>query len=208
MNNPTSCRIPIPNFPDPVIDAPLEATPVRQVAVFAGGCFWCVEAVFAELRGVESVRSGYAGGTAETANYKTVCSGKTDHAEAIEIVYDASKVTYGQLLKIHFSIAHDPTTLNRQGNDVGRQYRSSIFYANEDQRRIAEAYIKQMNEARIFNAPIVTTLEPLKEFFVAEAYHQNYAALNPGQPYIMYMAQPKVEKLRTYFGDRLKGQLP
>jgi len=196
--------VPIPNFPDPVIDAPLTATPVRQVAVFAGGCFWCVEAVFAELRGVESVRSGYAGGTAETANYKTVCSGNTDHAEAIEIIYDASKVTYGQLLKIHFSIAHDPTTLDRQGNDVGRQYRSAIFYANDEQRRIAEAYIKEMNEARVFNAPIVTTLEPLKQFFVAEAYHQNYAALNPSQPYIAYVAQPKVEKLREYFGDRLK----
>jgi len=204
MNSATSCRVPIPNFPDPVIDAPLAATPVRQVAVFAGGCFWCVEAVFAELRGVESVRSGYAGGSAETANYKTVCSGNTDHAEAIEIIYDASKVTYGQLLKIHFSIAHDPTTLDRQGNDVGRQYRSAIFYANDEQRRIAEAYIKQMNEARVFNAPIVTTLEPLKQFFVAEAYHQNYAALNPSQPYIAYVAQPKVEKLREYFGDRLK----
>lgn len=204
MNSATSCRVPIPNFPDPVIDAPLAATPVRQVAVFAGGCFWCVEAVFAELRGVESVRSGYAGGSAETANYKTVCSGNTDHAEAIEIIYDASKVTYGQLLKIHFSIAHDPTTLDRQGNDVGRQYRSAIFYANDEQRRIAEAYVKQMNEARVFNAPIVTTLEPLKQFFVAEAYHQNYAALNPSQPYIAYVAQPKVEKLREYFGDRLK----
>ena len=204
MNSATSCRVPIPNFPDPVIDAPLTATPVRQVAVFAGGCFWCVEAVFAELRGVESVRSGYAGGSAETANYKTVCSGNTDHAEAIEIIYDASKVTYGQLLKIHFSIAHDPTTLDRQGNDVGRQYRSAIFFANDEQRRIAEAYIKQMNEARVFNAPIVTTLEPLKQFFVAEAYHQNYAALNPSQPYIAYVAQPKVEKLREYFGDRLK----
>ena len=204
MNSATSCRVPIPNFPNPLIDAPLAATPVRQVAVFAGGCFWCVEAVFAELRGVESVRSGYAGGSAETANYKTVCSGNTDHAEAIEIIYDASKVTYGQLLKIHFSIAHDPTTLDRQGNDVGRQYRSAIFYANDEQRRIAEAYIKQMNEARVFNAPIVTTLEPLKQFFVAEAYHQNYAALNPSQPYIAYVAQPKVEKLREYFGDRLK----
>ena len=204
MNSATSCRVPIPNFPNPVIDAPLAATPVRQVAVFAGGCFWCVEAVFAELRGVESVRSGYAGGSAETANYKTVCSGNTDHAEAIEIIYDASKVTYGQLLKIHFSIAHDPTTLDRQGNDVGRQYRSAIFFANDEQRRIAEAYVKQMNEARVFNAPIVTTLEPLKQFFVAEAYHQNYAALNPSQPYIAYVAQPKVEKLREYFGDRLK----
>jgi peptide-methionine (S)-S-oxide reductase len=165
-----------------------------------------VEAVFNELRGVESVRSGYAGGTPETANYKTVCSGSTDHAEAIEIVYDSSKVTYGQLLKIHFSVAHDPTQLNRQGNDVGRQYRSTIFYADEEQRHIADAYIRQLNEARVFNGPVVTTLEPLKQFFVAEAYHQNYAALNPGQPYIQYVAQPKVDKLRTYFGEKLKSK--
>ena len=201
----TSCRIPIPNFPNPTMDAPLATGSAgRQVAVFAGGCFWCVEAVFNELAGVESVRSGYAGGTAETANYKTVCGGRTDHAEVIEITYDPSKVTYGQLLKIHFSIAHDPTQLNRQGNDAGRQYRSAIFYANEEQRRIAEAYIRQLNEAGVFNSPIVTTLEPLKQFFVAEAYHQNYAALNPGQPYIQYIALPKVDKLRAYFKDSLK----
>jgi peptide-methionine (S)-S-oxide reductase len=183
---------------------PLAPGSGRQTAVFAGGCFWCVEAVFNELVGVESVLSGYAGGTAETANYKTVCSGRTDHAEVIEVVYDPGKVTYGQLLKIHFSIAHDPTQMNRQGNDTGRQYRSAIFYANEEQRRVAEAYIRQLNEAGVFNSPIVTTLEPLKEFFVAEDYHQNYAALNPGQPYVQYVAQPKVEKLREYFGDRLK----
>jgi len=199
----TSCRIPIPDFPDPAVDTPL-ASGGRQAAVFAGGCFWCVEAVFKELVGVESVRSGYAGGTSETANYKAVCSGRTDHAEVIEIIYDPARVSYGQLLKIHFSIAHDPTQLNRQGNDAGRQYRSAIFYANEEQRRIAEAYIRQLNEAGVFSGPIVTTLEPLKEFFVAEDYHQNYAALNPGQPYIQYVSQPKVEKLRTYFRDRLK----
>jgi peptide-methionine (S)-S-oxide reductase len=199
----TSCRIPIPDFPDPAVDTPLESGG-RQAAVFAGGCFWCVEAVFKELVGVESVRSGYAGGTSETANYKAVCSGRTDHAEVIEIIYDPARVSYGQLLKIHFSIAHDPTQLNRQGNDAGRQYRSAIFYANEEQRRIAEAYIRQLNEAGVFSGPIVTTLEPLKEFFVAEDYHQNYAALNPGQPYIQYVSQPKVEKLRTYFRDRLK----
>ena len=199
----TSCRIPIPDFPDPAVDTPL-ASGGRQAAVFAGGCFWCVEAVFNELVGVESVRSGYAGGTAETANYKAVCSGRTDHAEVIEVIYDPARISYGQLLKIHFSIAHDPTQLNRQGNDAGRQYRSAIFYANEEQRRIAEAYIQQLNEAGVFSGPIVTTLEPLKEFFVAEDYHQNYAALNPGQPYIQYVSQPKVEKLRTYFRDRLK----
>ena len=200
----SACRVPIPTFPDPVVDTPLATSTSRQTAVLAGGCFWCVEAVFLELRGVESVRSGYAGGTAETANYKAVCSGRTDHAEAIEIIYDASQTTFGRLLKIHFSIAHDPTQLDRQGNDAGRQYRSAIFFADDEQRRVAEAYIRQLNEGHVFDGPIVTTLEPLKQFFVAETYHQNYAALNPGQPYIAYVAQPKVEKLRTYFGDRLK----
>jgi peptide-methionine (S)-S-oxide reductase len=200
----TSCRVPIPNFPDPAVDTLLSEKSSRRSAVLAGGCFWCVEAVFKELQGVESVRSGYAGGTAETANYKTVCSGKTDHAEAIEIVYDPARVTFGQLLKIHFSIAHDPTQLNRQGNDVGPQYRSAIFYADAEQKRVAEAYIRQLNEGGVFNGPIVTTLEPLKEFFAAESYHQDYAAQNPAQPYILYVAQPKVEKLREYFGDRLK----
>src|SRR6185436_6848405 len=151
---------------------------------------------FNELRGVESVRSGYVGGTPSTANYKAVCSGQTNHAESIEIVYDASQVTYGQLLKIHFSIAHDPTTLNRQGNDVGRQYRSVVFYVDDEQKRVAEAYIQQLNEAGVFSSPIVTTVEPLEEFFVAEAYHQNYAALNPNQPYVAYVALPKVETLR------------
>jgi peptide-methionine (S)-S-oxide reductase len=200
----TSCRIPIPKFPDPAVDTPLASVAARQTAVLAGGCFWCVEAVFKELAGVESVRSGYAGGTAETANYKAVCSGATDHAEAIEVVYDPSKTTFGQLLKIHFSIAHDPTQLNHQGNDVGRQYRSAIFYADEEQRRVAEAYIRQLNDAGVFNAPIVTTLEPLKQFFVAETYHQNYAELNPNQPYVAYVALPKVEKLREYFANHLK----
>ena len=197
--------MPIPNFPDPVVDTPLAGSPEKAIAVFAGGCFWCVEAVFAQLRGVASVRSGYAGGTPETANYQAVCSGRTGHAEAIEIVYDPSKTTFGQLLKIHFSIAHDPTQLNRQGNDVGTQYRSAIFFSDDEQRRVAEAYIQQLSEAGVFNGPIVTSLEPLVQFFVAEAYHQNYAALNPGQPYIVYVSQPKVEKLRAYFGDRLKG---
>jgi peptide-methionine (S)-S-oxide reductase len=170
----------------------------------AGGCFWCVEAVFRQLQGVTSVLSGYAGDTAETANYRAVCSGMTNHAEAIEVRYDASQTTYGQLLKIHFSVAHDPTQLDRQGNDMGRQYRSAIFYSNDDQKRIAEAYIQQLNAARIFNDPIVTTLEPLRQFYVAEDYHQDYAARNPNQPYIAYVAQPKVDKLRKNFAERLK----
>ena len=200
-----SCRIPIKNFPDPEVDEPLAQSPAEKTAVFAGGCFWCVEAVFLELKGVISVRSGYAGDSEATANYRAVCSGRTNHAEAIEVKYDPSQTTLGQLLRIHFSVAHDPTQLDRQGNDMGRQYRSAIFYADDEQKRVAEAYIRQLNDARVFNSPIVTTLEPLKAFYVAEDYHQNYAALNPGQPYIAYVAQPKVEKLRENFRDRLKS---
>jgi len=199
-----SCRIPIRNFPDPVVDGPLASESVGKTAVFAGGCFWCVEAVFSELRGVISVRNGYAGDSAATANYRTVCGGRTNHAEAIEIRYDAAKTTFGQLLKIHFSVAHDATQLNRQGNDLGRQYRSAIFYADDEQKKIAEAYIKQLNEARVFSEPIATTLEPLEAFYEAEEYHQDYAARNPDQPYIVYVAQPKVEKLRENFAERLK----
>ena len=199
-----SCRIPIRQFPDPLVDTPLASEPVEKTAVLAGGCFWCVEAVFRDLRGVISVRNGYAGDSQGTANYRTVCSGRTNHAEAIEIRYDASQTTFGQLLKIHFSVAHDPTQLDRQGNDSGRQYRSAIFYSDDEQKRIAEAYIRQLNEARVFTGPIVTTLEPLTAFYVAEDYHQDYAARNPDQPYIVYVAQPKVEKLRENFADRLK----
>ena len=201
-----ACRIPIRNFPDPVVDAPLAGTPEEKAAVLAGGCFWCVEAVFKQLRGVGSVRSGYAGDSAETADYRTVCSGRTNHAEAIEVRYDAGHTTFGQLLKIHFSVAHDPTQLNRQGNDMGRQYRSAIFYADEEQRRIAEAYIHQLDAAHVFEGRIVTTLEPLKAFYPAEEYHQDYAARNPRQPYVAYVAQPKVDKLKEHFPERLKAE--
>ena len=199
-----SCRIPIKNFQDPVVDAPLSRSPVEKTAVVAGGCFWCVEAVFRELRGVTSVLNGYAGDSAATANYRAVCSGRTNHAEAIEIRYDAGQTTFGQLLKIHFSVAHDPTQLDRQGNDFGRQYRSAIFYADDEQKKIAEAYIQQLNDARVFNDAIATTLEPLEAFYEAEEYHQDYAARNPNQPYIVYVAQPKVDKLRENFAERLK----
>ena len=199
-----SCRIPIRNFPDPKVDTPLSSSPVEKTAVLAGGCFWCVEAVFRELRGVIAVRNGYAGDSAATANYRTVCSGRTNHAEAIEVRYDASQTTFGQLLKIHFSVAHDPTQLDRQGNDIGRQYRSAVFYADDEQKRVAEGYIRQLNEAQVFHDPIVTTLEPLDAFYVAEDYHQDYAARNPQQPYIVYVAQPKVDKLRENFADRMK----
>jgi peptide-methionine (S)-S-oxide reductase len=200
-----SCRIPIKDFPDPLLDTPLAGSSTEKTAVLAGGCFWCVEAVFKELKGVISVRSGYAGDSAATANYRTVCSGRTNHAEVIEVRYDAAKITFGKLLKIHFSVAHDPTQLNRQGNDSGRQYRSAIFFADDEQKRVAEAYIRQLNEARVFHDPIVTTLEPLEAFYVAEDYHQDYAARNPDQPYIAFVAQPKVDKLRENFADRLKN---
>ena len=199
-----SCNIPIAQFPDPLQDAALAAATAERRAVLAGGCFWCTEAVFKELRGVLSVRSGYSGGTRETADYRAVCTGATDHAEAIEIRYDASMVTFGKLLKIFFSVAHDPTQLDRQGNDVGRQYRSAIFFQDEEQRRIAEAYIRQLDQSRVFSSPIATTLEPLEEFYEAETYHQDYAARNPGQPYIMFSAAPKVEKLKKNFGGELK----
>ena len=192
------------DFPDPQIDVGAKPGVDEQVAVFAGGCFWCTEAVYRELGGVKDVKAGYAGGTAETADYKTVCSGRTGHAEAIEIRYDPSRTTYGQLLKIFFSVAHDPTQLNRQGNDIGPQYRSAIFYADEEQKNVAKAYISQLTRAKAFDRPIVTTLEPLEKFFEAEDYHQDYARLNPGQPYIAYVSAPKVEKLRKYYGGQLK----
>ena len=189
-------------FPDPAIDAvPASGD---ATAVLAGGCFWCVEAVYLQLDGVHSVKSGYAGGTAETADYETVSTGRTDHAEAVEIRYDPTKLTYGKLLKVFFSIAHDPTTRDRQGPDVGRQYRSAIIYANDEQKRIAEAYIRQLDSAKLFDRPIVTEVVPLDRFYEAEAYHQNYAARNPSQPYIAATAAPKVKKVRQYYADQLK----
>jgi len=192
------------HFPDPIVDNSLSSTHTLQTAVLAGGCFWCVEAVYRQLDGIVSVVSGYSGGTAATADYRTVCSGTTDHAEAVRIEYEANKLTYGQLLKVFFSVAHDPTQLNRQGNDVGRQYRSTIFYANDEERRIATAYIQQLNEAHVFPDRIATTLEPLEKFCEGEAYHQDYAARNPNQPYIACIARPKVEKLRESYPERLK----
>jgi peptide-methionine (S)-S-oxide reductase len=192
-------------FPDPARDIDLSAVSREQSVVLAGGCFWCVEAVYEPLDGVLDAVSGYAGGTAETADYQTVCSGTTDHAEAVRIRYDPAKITYGQILKLFFSIAHDPTQLNRQGNDHGRQYRSAIFYADDAQKEVAEAYIRQLNEAHVFDAPIVTTLEPLTAFYEAEDYHQGYAERNPFQPYVAYTAAPKVKKLHEYYGDKLKG---
>jgi peptide-methionine (S)-S-oxide reductase len=207
-----SCEIPrgrrlAPHeFPDPLLDITTTAEGAApQTAVVAGGCFWCVEAVLKEIDGVLEVNSGYSGGTAQTANYDAVCSGRTEHAEAVRVVFDPTRVSYGQLLKVFFSVAHDPTQKNRQGNDQGRQYRSAIFYADEEQKRVAEAYIRQLDQAGAYDAPIVTELAPLAAYFEGEAYHQDYAARHPAQPYILGVAAPKVAKLRKHFADRLKA---
>ena len=200
----SSLRVSPQEVPLPRHDIPLTAAPGRAWAVLAGGCFWCVEAVYRELDGVLNVVNGYSGGTRETADYKAVCTGRTEHAEVVQIEYDPSRLSLGRLLQVFFAVAHDPTQLDRQGNDVGTQYRSAIFYADEQQKQVAKDYIEQLDRAGVFASPIVTRLEPLKDFFEAEAYHQNYAALHPGQPYIAGVALPKVDKLRAYFGDQLK----
>jgi peptide-methionine (S)-S-oxide reductase len=199
-----SSGVPADQFPDPAIDIKEDPTGTPQSVVLGGGCFWCTEAVFVKLDGVISVVSGYAGGSPETADYKAVCSGTTDHAEVIRVRFDSSRITFGQILKVFFAVAHDPTHLNRQGNDIGRQYRSAVFYADDEQRQVAESYIRQLQEARVFEAPIVTTLEPLEQFFEAEEYHQNFAARNPAQPYVAAIAVPKVKKLEKAFADKLK----
>jgi peptide-methionine (S)-S-oxide reductase len=199
-----SASVPADQFPDPAIDLPPDPTGTPQSVVLGGGCFWCTEAVFVKLDGVISVVSGYAGGTADTADYQTVCSGTTDHAEVIRVRFDSSRISFGQILKVFFAVAHDPTHLNRQGNDIGRQYRSAVFFADDDQQRVAAAYIQQLKDAKVFESPIVTTLEPLEQFFEAEGYHQNFAARNPGQPYVAAVAMPKVKKLEKAFADKLK----
>ena len=178
--------------------------PKSAVAVFGGGCFWCTEAVFDELRGVKSVVSGYAGGSTKNPTYEKVCGGGTGHAEVIKIDFDPTEITFKDLLTVFFA-THDPTTLNRQGNDVGTQYRSAIFYANEEQKREAEAFIKELNDSKVFGNPVVTTLEPLGEFYEAEDYHQKYYANNPYQPYCQYMIPPKLNKLHKQFSALLKS---
>jgi len=194
-------RVPPEQVPDPALDIP--AGEDRGEAILAGGCFWCTEAVFRRLDGVTEVQPGYAGGRADTANYEQVCSGRTGHAEVIRILYDPARTRYGQLLKVFFAVAHDPTQKDRQGNDVGTQYRSAIFPLDDAQHRVASAYMAQLSAADVFASPLATTLEPLEAFFVAEAYHHDYAARNPGQPYIRFVSMPKVEKLLKAFPDRL-----
>jgi peptide-methionine (S)-S-oxide reductase len=187
----------VAHLPDPRVDpAPLH--PGEQVAVFAGGCFWGVEAVFDHVRGVRQAWSGYAGGAADTATYERVSEGDTGHAESVKVVYDPAKVSYGQLLKVFFSVAHDPTQLNRQGPDVGSQYRSVVFYATPQQREVAQAYIAQLAAAHAFAEPIVTRVVPLKGFYTAEAYHQNFAAQHPDNAYIVYNDAPKVTHLKQW----------
>lgn len=192
--------------PAPAVDAARAATPGRQTAVVAGGCFWGIQAVFQHVKGVISATSGYAGGSAKTAEYEVVSTGETGHAESVQIVYDPSQITYGELLRVFFSVAHDPTELNRQGPDEGTQYRSVIFYGNDEQKRVAEAYIAQLDQAKVFRHRIVTQVTPLQAFYPAEAYHQNYAALHPNQPYIYYNDAPKVEHLRQEFPDLYTGK--
>ncbi len=191
-------------LPEPAVDQDRAAAKGKQTAVLAGGCFWCTEAVFEHLAGVDKVVSGFSGGDASNAHYETVSSGKTNHAESIEITYDPTKITYGQLLHVFFEVAHDPTTLNRQGPDWGKQYRSAIFYKDAEQKKIAEAYIQQIQAAKIFSAPIVTEVSQLKAFYPAEEYHQDFVQRNPSHPYVVVNALPKLEKLKKHFPSLVK----
>lgn len=191
-------RTPIPAAK---VDHPLASTPSKETAVFAGGCFWGTQAVFERVKGVIHTTAGYAGGSAATATYDQVTTETTGHAESVEVIYDPSKISYGQLLRIFFSVAHDPTQLNRQGNDVGTSYRSGIFYVNDDQKRVANAYISQLDDAKVFPGKIVTGVTPLKRFYRAEDYHQDYALHNPGNPYIQVCDRPKIEALKQQFPD-------
>ncbi len=183
-------------IPDPLVDSPLTSKKTERTAVLAGGCFWGVQAVFEHVKGVKAVTAGYSGGSAESANYEAVSYGTTGHAESVRITYDASQITYGQLLKVFFSVAHDPTELNRQGPDTGTQYRSAIFYSTEEEHRVAQAYINQLDRAKVFDGPIVTMVDPFHSFYKAESYHQDYAIHHPDDPYIVINDRPKVANLR------------
>jgi peptide-methionine (S)-S-oxide reductase len=196
-------------IPAATSDVPLAKAPARETAVFAGGCFWGTQAVFERVKGVVDTTAGYSGGAAATAHYDDVTTETTGHAESVRVVYDPSKITYGQLLRIFFSVAHDPTQLNRQGNDVGTSYRSAIFYANDEQKRIATAYIAQLDEAHVFPKPIVTQVAPLKAFYAGEDYHQDYALKNPNNPYIYVCDRPKIAALKQQFPElfqKYKGE--
>jgi peptide-methionine (S)-S-oxide reductase len=191
-------------IPAATADSPLRRATAKETAVFAGGCFWGTQSVFQRVKGVIETTAGYAGGAAETATYGQVTTETTGHAESVRVVYDPSVITYGQLLRIFFSVAHDPTQLNRQGPDVGTSYRSAIFYSNEEQHKISQAYIAQLDAAKVFPKPIVTQLVPLKGFYDAESYHQDYALHNPDNPYILVCDRPKVEALKAQFPELFK----
>jgi peptide-methionine (S)-S-oxide reductase len=186
-------------FPAPAIDAPLAIAKSQQTAVLAGGCFWGIQGVFEHVKGVSAVTSGYAGGHVKSPSYESVSLGVTGHAETVSISFDPSQVTYGQLLMIYFSVAHDPTQWNRQGPDTGSQYRSVIFFTNKEQKRIAEAYIAQLDGAKVYSRPLVTKVEPFQTFYPAEDYHQDYLKNNPSNPYILYNDLPKLENLKRVF---------
>jgi peptide-methionine (S)-S-oxide reductase len=191
-------------IPAATSDAALASTPGKQTAIFAGGCFWGTQSVFERVKGVISTTAGYAGGSANTATYDQVTTETTGHAESVKVVFDPSQITYGQLLRIFFSVAHDPTQLNRQGPDVGTSYRSVIFYANDEQQKLAKDYIAQLDAAKVFHKAIVTQVVPLKGFYDAESYHQDYALHNPNNPYIMVCDRPKIEALKQQFPDLFK----
>jgi peptide-methionine (S)-S-oxide reductase len=191
-------------FPDAAVDVPASAAHGEQTAVLAGGCFWGVEAVFERLKGVTNVVSGFAGGEKSTAHYETVSGGRTGHAESVKITFDPSQITYGQLLKVYFAIAHDPTELNRQGPDTGTQYRSAIFYMDDEQKKVAEAYIQQLNAAHVFSRPIVTQVVPYRGFYAAESYHQHFLVNNPNNPYIVYNDLPKLAALKKQYPQMCK----
>ena len=191
-------------FPDPAKDSHVTGSVPPQTAVLAGGCFWGVEAVFEQLKGVSDVVSGFAGGNQFTAHYSVVSTGATGHAESVKITYDPATITYGQILKVFFAVAHDPTELNRQGPDEGTQYRSSIFYSSDEQKSIADAYIQQLNNAHVFKRPIVTTVVPFKGFYAAEDYHQDFIAHNPDYPYVVVNDLPKLRALKAEFPNLLK----
>jgi peptide-methionine (S)-S-oxide reductase len=190
-----------PPIPPLSTDVSLLSKPGKETAVFAGGCFWGIQSVFQRVKGVLSTTAGYSGGSAKTATYKQVVTETTGHAESVEVIFDPSRITYGQLLRIYFSVAHDPTQLNRQGPDVGTSYRSAIFYVNDEQMRLAKAYIAQLDQQKVFPKPIVTEVTPLKAFYRAEDYHQDYAYNNPDNPYIQVCDRPKIEALKQQFPE-------
>ena len=198
-------------FPDPAVDIPASEAHGPQTAVLAGGCFWGMEAVFEHLKGVTKVVSGFAGGEKSTAHYETVSSGTTGHAESVkitfdpsQITYDPSRITFGELLKVYFAVAHDPTELNRQGPDTGTQYRSAVFYSNSEQKKVADAYIRQLEEMHVFSRPIVTQVLPLTGFYPAESYHQHFLDNHPDNPYIVYNDLPKLAALKKEFAGMCK----